>query len=93
MPQIELYKIDRVSHDVERLSNAVDKLCDRMEKFERDQLESYIKKKVTAFLFSIYPIVMTFLIYLVDVDHKKINDLFVQNGQSLYEMTSSVKEL
>lgn len=88
---IQDYKLDSLKHQIEKLSYAVDRICDRIEALDRERLENSIKKRVVQFLFMVYPAVLMAMIYISNVDHQKISDISQESSKSLYAISEMLR--
>ena len=59
-----------------RLINSnLEKVTKRIEVLENDYKERYYKKRFIRWLITFYPTLLIFLLFIIDLDHKKIADV------------------
>lgn len=57
------------------INSSMEKVTSRIEILENDYKERYLKKRFFRWLVAIYPIVLVFLLFVIDLDHKKIAEI------------------
>lgn len=57
------------------LNSSLDKIVSRIEILENDYKERYLKKKIFRWLIAFYPAILVALIFVIDIDHKKIAEI------------------
>lgn len=88
--RITEFQINQISHQIERLGKAIDKICDRLIRLEEDLVERTFKKKMMNFLFVLYPVVMLLLVMITNSDHQKISEAYIAS-KPIMDAISEVK--
>lgn len=79
MSEMTEFKIYQLNGQLERLTHTIDKICERVEKIEKESFEKTIYKKFLSFLYLLYPGIMMFLLALMNSKNEKVNDLYAAN--------------
>jgi tetrahydromethanopterin S-methyltransferase subunit G len=67
---------------IKPMNEDIKKISSRIESLENDYRERGIKKKIYKWLFTLYPLVIVIILFLIDINHNK-----------MIEIASDVKEL
>jgi hypothetical protein len=89
--ELNSFKIEQLNVQLERLINAVDKICDRIEQLEKESWEKSIYRKFISFLYVLYPAVMLALIVFTDLDRKTANEVYNDTQTILSHITEVLR--
>jgi len=76
MDKITEFKISQLDNSLQRLSTAIDKICNRVDSLEKESFVKSIHKRFLSFLFLFYPVVLVVLVGINDIDTKKISSIY-----------------
>ena len=75
--------------NIKTINEDIEKISSRIENLENDYRERGVKKKMYRWMFTLYPVIIAILLFLIDINHNKI----VEIAGDVRELVSDVNDM